>query len=270
MPPANARQKAKKKTGDSSPPHRDGRGVAPGLCKEYPMTEEPLQPHFAAAFSLAVSAPRFAAFQKDGNEREALARYLWNVALCEALYPAFHTLEVGFRNAVHRELGVFHGAPTWLISHHAFLKVSEQDSIRSAETSLLRHHKPVTEPRLIAELSFGFWTSLLDRRYDQIWPQIIRRVFPLMPRKMRTRANISAMMQPIRRLRNLAFHHHAIWDRTDLGATHTSAITLIGWMSGPLVASLGRIDRFPAILSGGLEPYLEHASQLMPHPSLPQ
>jgi hypothetical protein len=39
---------------------------------------------------------------------------------------------------------------------------------------------------------------------------------------------------------------------------------------GPLVASLGRIDRFPAILSGGLEPYLEHASQLIPHPNLPQ
>jgi hypothetical protein len=52
MPPANAPQKDKKKTGDSSPPHRDGRGVAPGLCEEHPMTEQTLQPHFVVVFPL--------------------------------------------------------------------------------------------------------------------------------------------------------------------------------------------------------------------------
>lgn len=228
------------------------------------MTFPTEQASFIKEFSLSVSAPRFAAFQKGNGARDGLAYYLWNIALCEALYPAFHTLEVGFRNALHRELGHAFGEPEWLLNRHSFLKDRELPSIATAENSLRNHHKPVDEPRLVAELSFGFWTSLIDKRYDQLWPRFAPKAFPLMPRKLRVRANLSAMVQPIRKLRNLAFHHHAIWDRTDLGNTHTAAITIIGWMSSPLAISLARIDRFPSVLAAGVAPYRDHAQNLIP------
>lgn len=226
-----------------------------------------MQDNFATDFARAVSSRRFAAFQKDRDHREALARYLWNIALCEALYPAFHTLEVGFRNTIHRELGSAIGEEQWILRRHDFLRPNELKSIKAAEISLTRHHKPVDEPRLVAELSFGFWTSLLDRRYDQLWPKFIGKAFPLMPRRIRTRATLSSMTHPVRKLRNLAFHHHAIWDRQDLGTSHSTAITLIGWISAPLALSLARIDRFPSILAAGLSPYHEQAQALMPSPN---
>lgn len=34
------------------------------------------------------------------SERTVLARYLYNLALCEALYPVLHTLEIALRNSL--------------------------------------------------------------------------------------------------------------------------------------------------------------------------
>ncbi len=229
------------------------------------MNPESSQAPFAAAFTRAVSATRFGAFRKSGSDAEGLGHYLWNIALCEAFYPTVHTLEVGFRNTVHRELGAAIGQPEWLRQHNPFLHERELASISQAEQSLTRHHKPIDEPRLVAELSFGFWTSLLDRRYERIWPRFIAKAFPNMPRRIRTRATLSSMAQPIRKLRNLAFHHHAIWDRPDLETNHNYATTIIGWISTPLAASLAKIDRFPAVFSEGPAPYVEHAASLIPH-----
>jgi hypothetical protein len=222
-----------------------------------------MQENFAKSFSQAVSKTRFGAFEKGDGARLGLARYLWNLSLCEAFYPSFHTLEVGFRNAVHREVGCWSEEPEWLRNSHPFLSDKELPRIKAASTALRKGRKELTEARLVAELGFGFWTSLLDARYDQLWPKIIAGVFPNIPRRIRTRQDISSMMHPIRRLRNLAFHHHAIWDRDDLSSTHQTALDLIGWISSPLAASLGRIDRFSAVQMAQVEPYLEHASQLI-------
>ncbi|WP_444945362.1 hypothetical protein ACJJIP_13825 [Microbulbifer sp. VTAC004] len=60
--------------------------------------------------------------------------------------------------------------------------------------------------RVIAELSFGFWTSLLDRRYKQVlWPRLLKTAFPEMPRRLRTRNNLSRRFQRICHLRNRIF-----------------------------------------------------------------
>lgn len=223
-----------------------------------------MQENFAAEFADAVSETRFMAFQQGADSRTALARYLWNVALCEALYPAFHTLEVGFRNSIHKEFSRVCSCDNWLIERAEILHPRERPSIDSALAKIEQRRRELSEARLIAELSFGFWTSLLDSRYEQIWRQVIAGVFPVMPRRIRTRRNISAMMHPIRKLRNLAFHHHAIWDRDDLERTHQAALDLIGWINPALVASLNRIDRFPAVYGGQVQPYYEHALHLIP------
>lgn len=233
------------------------------MKKQY-MSDPSEQSSFLTEFSLSVSARRFSAFQKTEGSLEGLANYLWNIALCEALYPVFHTLEVGLRNAIHREIGSAIGESDWLLKRHGFLKEKEIPSIFSAENSLQKHGKPVDEPRLVAELSFGFWTSLMDSRYDQLWPKFGDRALPHMPRNIRTRKKLSAMIHPIRKLRNLAFHHHAIWDRTDLWSTYTAANTIIGWISTPLLLSLARIDRFPSVFDAGVKPYLNHAKNLVP------
>lgn len=48
----------------------------------------------------ALSAERLGAYAlpTDTDEVDSVARHLWNLALCSALQPALHTLEVTVRN----------------------------------------------------------------------------------------------------------------------------------------------------------------------------
>ncbi|WP_420636674.1 hypothetical protein [Candidatus Palauibacter sp.] len=55
----------------------------------------------------ALSAERLSAYARpeDTDEVDGVARYLWNLALCSALQPALHTLEVTVRNRLFRISG---------------------------------------------------------------------------------------------------------------------------------------------------------------------
>ena len=211
----------------------------------------------------SLSLPRLDSYRKlGGGDQGALCRYLWNVALCEALYPSLQILEVGFRNSVHAEIAAVTGMPEWLRTELAFLFDSEKTRITEAKDGLKKTGKPVTEPFLIAELSFGFWTSLLDVRYDRLWHKIIVGVFPAMPRTIRTRAEASARMSVIRKLRNAAVHHHSIWHWHDLEKKHSDIHTLIEWVC-PSSAKIARsLDRFPAVYSGKAEQFAAIAAEI--------
>jgi hypothetical protein len=54
-----------------------------------------------------------------------------------------------------------------------------------------------------------------------MWPKIIVRVFPHMPRTQRTRKEASKHMNTVRKLRNAALHHHSIWHWHDLVPCNT-------------------------------------------------
>ena len=208
---------------------------------------------FFQKLTRALSSPRFDSYAaKGGGDIQALQRYLWNTALCEALYPTFQILEVCFRNAVHAEIGTFAGTE-WLKAGAPCLAAPERDSIAAAQQSLAIRGRAIAEPYLVAELSFGFWTSLLDVRYDKIWHKIIKGVFPNMPRAIRTRSEISPRMNTIRKLRNAALHHHSIWHWADLPAQHRDAHLLIGWICDASASMAIAIDRFPTIHAAGSE-----------------
>lgn len=85
---------------------------------------------------------------------------------------------------------------------------------------LTRQHKALNPGRIIAELNFRFWTSMLDKRYEQVLrPQLIKTAFPYMQRKIRTRKVLSQQFHKIRQLRNRIFHHKPIWHWQDLVMT---------------------------------------------------
>ena len=48
----------------------------------------------------ALSTERLGAYARpeDADDVDSVARYLWNLALCSALQPVLHTLEVTVRN----------------------------------------------------------------------------------------------------------------------------------------------------------------------------
>ena len=203
-----------------------------------------------------LSTERFEAYRLTGeSDEQALARVCWNTALSEALYPCLQALEVSFRNSLHQAVAKVGGGPDWILLSGA-LQPNEREMLEKVKGDLEIRRKPLTPGYLIAELSFGFWTSLVDVRYDKLWPKIIKEVVPAMPNAIRTRSEISKRMNSVRLLRNAVSHHHSIWHWKDLEQRHATIHTLLDWIEPAFGAFVRQHDRFPAVLSAGYEAYL--------------
>ena len=125
----------------------------------------------------ALSTERLSAYAvpKDTDEVDSVARYLWNLALCSALQPALHTLEVTVRNhlfTVSRRIVdettlSFDKIPCWLDARPSLLAGPERDTVEQAKKTIGIRRSPMTEGRLVSILGFGFWVSLCKRPYEQ-------------------------------------------------------------------------------------------------------
>jgi len=204
-----------------------------------------------ANITKSLSKARFDSYRVAGEtDRIALSKYIWNLLLCESLYSGFQILEVAFRNSIHTEIAICAKDAQWL-TNEIFLFEEEKAAIKISKKSISDRKGTLTEDVLVAEMSFGFWTSLLDVRYDTMWHRIIKGVFPNMPKTDRTRKEASKAMNTVRKLRNAALHHHSIWHWSDLDQQHETMKALIGYICNSSLLLYGRIDRFPMIHGSG-------------------
>ncbi len=221
---------------------------------------------FFTALERSISFTRLEAYRDGGTKKDGLCRYFWNMAICESLYPSFQVLEVAYRNAVHLELGKLYAAAgaseQWLSASGFGLQPAEKEVVSAAADAVKTRGKLVTEGLLVAELNFGFWTSLLDTRYDRIWPKIIKGVFPKMPNSDRTRAKASVRLNLIRRFRNAALHHHSIWHWSDIVQQHSNLHEAIGWICPSAEKIIKSVDRFPTIHSAGHSAFLTNIESI--------
>lgn len=204
-----------------------------------------------------LSVERFEAYCRPGEGTvPALARYIWNVQLCESLYPTLNCVEVGVRNAVHGALTAEYGA-AWY-DEPGLLQQQELDSIAEARRKLTEAGRPDSPGRIVSELSFGFWTRVLSRRYYspnaehlKPWPRLTRRAFAHVPNKQRFHTQLAAWLNEIRTLRNRASHHEPIWHYRDLNDQYQRAKNMASWLAPAVAMSMEHIDRFPTVLRDG-------------------
>jgi hypothetical protein len=218
-----------------------------------------MQGDFPALLRKAISHERLDAYRQrvsGGSDLNLFVHYTWNIALCESLYPALQGLEVALRNSIHDAATTAYRTEFWFDDPHAIPHPREQDTVRKAKEALLRDRKPPEAGRVIAELSFGFWTSLFDVRYEQIlWPRLLKAVFPFIPRHIRTRKTLSKRLHRVRHLRNRVFHHEPIWHWRDLVQQHAELCETIGWINPAMLGMIKMLDRFSDVHRQGVEPY---------------
>lgn len=233
-----------------------------------------------AALRRSLSNERLDAYRVTSSEPEIdlHARYLWNLALAESLHPLLHCLEVGLRNALHGAISATHG-PRWYDLPTLLVDSWGRDKVREAKATLTRAGKPLDPGRMVAELDFGFWTSLLNIRYARqartppsqspLWPTFTQATFPYFPLPGRNpaagRPALSRRFNSIRQhLRNRISHHEPIWrgwlDRstgrfTPVTQQHADVLEAIQWMSAALHDTVARLDRFPQVYTAGAVPY---------------
>lgn len=207
-----------------------------------------MQADFADKLKQALSSERLAAYQHrmtQNGDLNLFSHYAWNMALSESLYPALQVLEVALRNTVHHTALAAFKREDWLDDPHV-IHSRDREAVIKAKDNLRRQRKPLEQGRIIAELNFGFWTSLLDSRYEQVlWPRLIKRCFPHMPNRIRTRKILSKRFNRIRHLRNRIFHHEPVWYWQDLAQQHQGILEAIRWIAPALDDLVITVDRFP-------------------------
>lgn len=201
-----------------------------------------------ASFSRSVSPGRIEAYRRDGDDDlETLTRYAWNICLCEALYPVLQILEVGFRNSLHDAATNFFGTPRWYKQPN-LLQPSAANMVTEAEEEVHSQAKDPADPgRVVAELNFGFWTNLLNKRYEQtLWPRLLKTTFPFLPAPVRTRDFAHKRFERIRRVRNRIFHHEPIL-KYDLTRLHAEVLDAMDWLNPSMKRMTLIVDHFPAV-----------------------
>jgi hypothetical protein len=200
---------------------------------------------------LPLSQTRLEAYRPPtGSDLEMLTNYFWNIALAEGLVPTLHAVELALRNTIHQALATRYGTDLWF-SQSGVLGSGQLIEFNTAYRRVLRK-PPVTAGKLVAELNFGFWVTLLSGPYEQTlwrpnWYALLRTAFPHVAN---SRKHIHDRFNAIRLLRNRVFHHEAIWHRPNLPQEHADIHAAIGWISPTLHAAIQAVDNFPANFGG--------------------
>jgi hypothetical protein len=225
-----------------------------------------MQQDFFAQLRKAISHERLEAYQARSNASDALtlaAHYARNIALSESLYPSLQAIEIALRNSIHDAISAYCNSEEWYAPHCQLLLPQELLAIEKARITLGKGKKSISPGGIMAELNFGFWTSLFDLRYEQrLWPRHLKSVFPNIPRTARTRKNLSTRLNRIRRLRNRVFHHEPIWYWRDLSQQHQEVIEVIGWINPAMKSFIFGFDRFVQVENRLLDDYQERVSSI--------
>lgn len=205
-----------------------------------------------------LSRDRLRVYMTPGDSHaDVLAKYLWNMTLCESLYPALNLLEIGVRNSVHHTMSLRHGA-FWFDGGCLPLNGYQKDCVQIAKNELVKRHRPVSAGAVVAEVSFGFWVSLFERHLDRSWRGLLKNAFPNARPANRNVPHIRKTLDPLRRFRNRVFHHERILHCSPSNQ-HAECRIVIGWLGGDLLALFDGVDRYPNTYAHGLE----HAKSLV-------
>ncbi len=186
----------------------------------------------------------FALYPND--EDKAIKHYKSNIQLTEAFYTSLSVLEVALRNALSRELATMTNREDWYAVFPDIPGLSGLNKyIAQAAKQIVGRHEPITPSKIVAELTLGFWVSLLNAEYERILWKDLRRAFPYMPKNERQRKNVSAPLNRFRAFRNRVFHNESIcWNMNRVEEIHKELIVILRWINKDLPEWLGYIDRF--------------------------
>lgn len=182
-----------------------------------------------------------------GDRREAIALHQETLAVGASLMSIIATVEIAIRNAVCMNLNQYFGMSDWLIRPPAPFQwksteidkgAKAKDSAQRAEYSKLdpqqraaldalaypngrpvhethsdrarkrRMHLPVSQGKIIAEMTLHFWKRLYGPEYEHsLWKPSLKKTFP---HKRVKRAEVAAHLENIYQARNRLAHHEPV------------------------------------------------------------
>jgi hypothetical protein len=211
--------------------------------------------HLQALYS-GISQERIETYRPIGShDLDMTATYLYNIALCEAFYTPLNFLEITLRNALHMQLSAFYGSTAWYLLTNV-LEPGQQNDVVKVTRRIVGRGKQATPGRVVSELNFGFWVSLLSGAYEtRFWrpnrARVLKASFPNIPKSLRQRTTIYKRYNELREFRNRVFHHEPIWNRASLSDDYTRIYEAIDWIDPEMVDLSTIIDRYSDVVMNG-------------------
>lgn len=194
---------------------------------------------------VVLSTPRFTPYLAAtwGNATAAIELEWWNLEVAAAFVVPLNRLELALRNALHSSLAAKFSRQDWW--HSAPLDVNGRRKVADAKRQLAQlQRRPEVPDDVVAQLTFGFWVSLISSRYHRtLWTPALHRVFPGAARRALHQDFSNVLV-----LRNRIMHHEPIHHR-HLDADHDTVYRLLGLLSPAIVAELELRDRVPDLLA---------------------
>lgn len=188
----------------------------------------------------------------SGNFEKAIAHYKANIEVSESFYPLLSVLEIALRNNFDYQLKRRYNDDSWF-ENPDFIKIVSRfqiDRVSEARSNILREKKAITTGKVISELSFGFWTSLLDSKFEKTLWKNLRLAFPNCPKIIRKRKTMSSKFNGVRKLRNRIFHHESVtWSIPALTNYKNEIIEGIDWLEKGLLNWGKEIFRFDEVIN---------------------
>ena len=199
--------------------------------RQYPKIA-PANQKLTAALTNTVSHPRLGPYLKAaGFDRErAIKLYLWNVAVGQSFHFPLQVFEVALRNSVSAVFASQFGKNWWQKTvAEKYLGKRSLEELEKAQKRLVNRGIKPNDNDIIADMSFGFWVSLLASRYNPvIWSKNLGKSFPNMKNK-NSQKDVYNYANRVLVLRNRIFHHEPIISR-DLSFDYSSILTPLNWI----------------------------------------
>jgi hypothetical protein len=164
------------------------------------------------------------------DEARALQLYQWNAQLGEAFHLPIQAVEIALRNRINAVLVANFGADWW--SSPLFLGMADNRQIAAIDEAKARIGKrgqAVITGQIVAGLSFGFWVSMLDARYNPaVWSHALLVGFPDLPAG-KTRDDLQKVSRQIANFRNRIWHHEPIF-KANITLEYSRCMEMLKWL----------------------------------------
>lgn len=170
-------------------------------------------------FEIALSKPRIGRFllAANGDQEKTLRLYKLNIQLSQVLFGLLSIFEVTLRNHIDQHYRIRFNDTEWLkkqcgqggmFSHPLFAKYGFESRTKVL-TIFAQLDKRYNHDRLVAELSFGFWTYMFAPIQFMVGGQGLHKIYLYRPKRT-TQKLIFNELDEIRILRNRIAHHEPL------------------------------------------------------------
>lgn len=179
------------------------------------------------------------------SKYKTIENYEQNLLLSKHYYIPLSILEVSLRNSINLHFENMYGKG-WLLNQSQFLRNDLVLKINEAKSKISKRGEEINKEKLIAELSFGFWTALFKSPYaKQMRTTDLKRIFSNLPSKDKElidRSSLSVKLNHIRAFRNRVFHHEKIISKPEFNNIGKDIDTVLLYLDEDILKFVQRIN----------------------------